>query len=243
MATVRAIATDALIEIGVLEPGDAMDAQQGALALTRFQKQIDAWAANKLALSLQARNSFTLTSGTSTVTIGASGATWTMARPDSLNTVTYIIPSTTPTTEVLIGQMDEDTYASLSIKGLSSSLPTLCFYQINLSNANGSLFFWPQVTQNVDIVLYSPQGIGVPTSLNTDVIGPSGYQEAFLYQLALRLCRPFGVAVSQDLVQLAANAWTTMTRPNTKPGLLGTDPALTAWSSTSTYNVLSDTGG
>ncbi len=139
--------------------------------------------------------------------------------------------------------MDQASYAAESIKDMTSALPLSYFYQTSIDTILGTLTLWPVPNQTLTLYLYAPQAVTVPVTLDDVLLGPPGYQEAFLYALALRLCRPFGVAVSQDLVQLAANAWTTMTRPNVKPGLLGTDPALTAWSSTSTYNVLSNTGG
>ena len=32
---------------------------------------------------------------------------------------------------------------------------------------------------------------GVPATLDSILLGPPGYQDAFMYQLALRLCTPF----------------------------------------------------
>ena len=47
MSTVRSIASDALMEIGVLGQGETMGADDGALALLRIQTMIDAWAADR----------------------------------------------------------------------------------------------------------------------------------------------------------------------------------------------------
>jgi hypothetical protein len=106
------------------------------------------------------------------------------------------------------------------------------------------LFLWPQVTQDVEIAIYAPQAITVPATLDTDLIGPPGYRDAFLYGLALRLMTP--LAVAADSVPLligpdglAARAWTTMTRPNITPGVLTVDAALVP-SAGAGYNILSD---
>ena len=242
-STVRAIGTDALMEIGVLEPGDTMSPAQGAIVLRRFQMQLDAWAADRLTLAVQARTPATLPPSTSTLTLGLVGADVTMARPVSLNGVSYLIPGASPAVEVPLGICDEDAYAAISIKSLPSALPTLCFYQTSMSTALGSLFVWPQVTQIVQLVIYSPQAIGIPLALTDLIIGPSGYAEAFLYQLALRLCSPFGVAPPPTLKTMADESFATMKRPNVKPGILGLDPAVTHRTNASTYNVLSDSGG
>jgi hypothetical protein len=162
-----------------------------------------------------------------------------MARPMRINTLNYVIPATSPAVEVPIGLMDEDAYANLSIKSLSSAYPIQAFYQVDMADANGTLFFWPTVSQDVTIALYTPQAVGVPTSLDTDLIGAPGYLQAMHYQLALQLCTPFGVQVPPALPTLATQAYAAMKRPNERPGLLGTDPALIP-AVGGGYNVLSD---
>ena len=72
------------------------------------------------------------------------------------------------------------------------------------------------------------------------LLGPPGYQEAFLYALALRLCTPFGRPVPPLLPQLMTEAMANMKRPNVDPGLLGVDAALTIGVG-SGYNVYADT--
>jgi hypothetical protein len=235
--TVRSIITDALIELGVLEPGDAMTAAQGQTGLRRVQAMIDSWAADRLTLSLQLRTSFTWPASTSEVQIGL-GQTVNIDRPMWINTITYVVPGTSPGVEVLIGQMDEDAYASLSIKSLTSALPQQCFYQTNLTNAYGTLFLWPQ-PQSLTVVIYTPQAVSVPATLDSVLQGPPGYQDAFLYQLALRLCSPFGIAVPPLLPRLATNAFENMKRPNVDPGALSIDAALVP-SAGAGYNVLTD---
>lgn len=240
MATVRDLITDAYLEIGVLGVGEPLSAELAAVGLLRFQNLRDAWQADRLTLAVQVRTSFTLASGTSTVTIGPSGADVTLnPTPLYLDTVTYVNPDSDPEQEVKIGQMDRDTYARLSIKELGSALPLQCFYQRSNTTGLGSLFLWPQVTQDVTIVLYSPQGQGVPTSLDDTVIGPPGYARASMLDLALDLCTPTGTAVPETLPAKRAAAMQTMQRPNVIPSTMRVDPALTPGTGAG-YNILSD---
>ena len=88
------------------------------------------------------------------------------------------------------------------------------------------------------IALYYPDPIGKPATIDDVLVGPPGYQEAFMYQLALRLCTPFARDVPKLLPKLAQDALATMKRPNVDPGLLGTDAALVG--SGGGYNVYSD---
>jgi len=239
-ATMRAIITDALVDIGVLQPGETADAPQAQQGLRVAQRMIDAWGADRLTFAAQLRTTFTLTSGTSTVTLGASGADVTLARPLSINRLSYVVPRSSPSVEVPIGQLDQDSYAVLSIKGLTSGYPLQSFYQQSMTTALGSLFFWPTVDQDVTIALYTPEAVGVPASLNTILLGPPGYAEAFLYQLEMRLCTPFGVTPPPLLPGMASQAFINMKRPNVQPAQLGLDPALYPGFGGG-YNVYSDT--
>lgn len=221
-----------------------MSPGQGALALLRLQNQLDSWAADRLTLSRQLRTQFTLPNGTTAVTLGPTGTVAMATRPMFLNSAAFLVPGASPAVESPIAVMTDDAqYASISIKTLSSALPISCFYQVNLDGILGTLIFWPVVNQNVDIAIYTPEQIGVPASLNTVLTGPSGYAEAFMYQLALRLCSPFGVQPSPLTVDLAAKAFAAMKRPNVQPGLLGVDAALTLQPMGGRYNVITNTGG
>lgn len=241
MALVRTIITDACVELGVLAPGVTLPPAIGATGLSRIQGMIDAWGANRLTLSQQLRTTFTMPLNTSTVAVGA-GLAVNIVTPVWVNAVNYIIPGTSPEVEAPVGLLDDDSYAALSIKSLSSSLPLQAYYQVDIATGIGSLFVWPKVSQNVSMVLYTPQAVGIPASLNTDLTGPPGYQNAFMYELAQRLMTPLGVKAEDVpmLDVLAGRAWTTMTRPNISPGTLSIDAALVP-NAGAGYNILTDT--
>lgn len=226
MATARSIITDAYLEIGVIPFGSALSDGLASLGLGRLQMLINAWKAEQCALFLQERQVFTLTAGTSTFTIGDGGDIDTQ-RPVWIEGVNYIVPGSTGqtgTVEVPMAPLSNDQYMALSIKDLESGLPQQFYY--NATVPLGTMFIWPTVTQDVDLAVYLQQGIDEPATLDTVVLGPPGYSEAFLYQLALRLCGPTGRPIPPQLPAMAASAFLRMQRPNADPGILGVDAAL-----------------
>ncbi len=227
MATALAIITDAMVEIGAYTPGETLSAVHEQLGLLRFQNQLNAWQADALALNLQDRTQFTLLSGVSSFTIGPGGDLNT-ARPVYIEGVNYEVPGSTPITEVPMAPMDDDQFMALSQKGLTSWLPQQFYYNATFTVAApwGTMFVWPTVTQNVVLDLYLPRGIDVPAALTTQVGGPQGYAEGFMYQLALRLCGPMARPIPDGLPQMAAAAYARMRRPNVDPGIMGVDAAL-----------------
>lgn len=240
MATAREFCSLALQEIGVLAAGETADAANMAFAFTRFQQQLNSWQADGNALAVQNRLTYTLPSGENTATIGPVGGDITAQRPVFVRGVNYLIPGSTPPVETPMGPMDDDQYMALSIKTLESQLPTLYFYQSSVDSVLGTFFFWPTVTQNVEIAIYVAVGVGEPATLTSTVQGPPGYAEAFLYDLAYRLCTPFGRPVPPLLPQMRSEAIGRMKRQNVQPGLMGVDQALIGGYAGG-YNVLSDT--
>lgn len=214
-----------------------MSAAMAQLGLLRLQHQLDAWRADNLTIAVTSRVTYTLPSGTQTVTIGDGGTIDTI-RPTSFVGINYIVPGSDPEVEVPLGELDDEAYTAKSLKTLTSSLPTEFYF--NPTTPLGTLWFWPEVTQNVDLALYLPLGVAEPTTLNSTMVGPAGYQEAFMLQLAMRLCRPFGKAITQDLRDDAVAAFAVMTRPNNQPPLLSVDAALVPRGAG--YNVYSDEG-
>lgn len=246
MAIVRAILTDALAEIGVVGAIETPAAEDAQLALRYFQRQLDAWRADRLTLSAQRRTVHVVPADTSTVTIQPvaavpPGAELVMVVPLRVDTLTYLIPGSSPGVEVPIALLEADGWAAVAIKGLRSGLPTEAFYGVSINSNAGILQLWPVPTQDLTIVLYTPEAVEVPASLETVLVAPPGYAEAFHYQLALRLAGPFGVPPRPDLQELAVRAYAVMRRQNVAPGVLGVDPALTGGGGG--YNILSDSAG
>lgn len=237
MASVRSIISDALTEIGVLAAGEPLSAADAALGLRRFQHQLDAWQAEPLTLYSFTRTTYALPSGTSSRTIGPSGNITVAMNPMFISAINFLVPASSQAVETPMGRMNDDQYAALSIKALSSSLPTQWFF--NTGAVNGTLTFWPVISQSVTIAIYCNFGVSVPTTLDDDLVGPPGYQDAFMYSLAVRLCPPFGRSLPEGLPEMAAQAFARMQRPNLDPGLLGVDAALVP-SSVGGYNILVD---
>ena len=223
MATALAIITDAMVEIGAYAPGDTISSVHQALGLLRFQNQLDAWQADYVTLNLQDRLTFSLTSGVSSFTIGPSGDLVT-TRPSYIEGVNYVIPGTSPATEVPMAELNSDQYLNLSQKALTNSLPMMWY--LNATATNATMNIYPVVTQTVTLALYLEHGIDIPATIATTVVGPQGYAESFMYNLALRLCGPMSRPIPEYLPKLARDSYANMVRPNIEPSLMAVDAAL-----------------
>lgn len=238
MATALSIIQDALVEIGAIGLTDVVGSDAATKSLLRFQNQLDSWQAESLTLFNFSRTLYTLPANVASHTIGPTPSDIVVAaNPVVINGINYVVPGSNPAVETAMGRMMEDQYEQLSIKGLPNSLPTQWFF--NPGATQGTLTFWPVVNQNVQIAIYIYFGVGVPVTLTDDVKGPPGYQEAFMYNLALRLCTPFFRPIPPSLPKMAADSLARIKRINVNPPLLGVDQALVP-SYGGAYNVLND---
>ncbi len=244
MASVLDICTAAAQEIGAIGQGEVLSSADAAVCLQRLQYQLDAWQADALTLAVNAQLTYTIPGSTNTFAIGPTGDI-VAQRPVYLEAMTYVVPGSSPEVETIMAPMNDDQYDVLSIKSLSSSLPTQYYYNTSFTSLNGSLFVWPTPSQDVKVYVYVKQGAGVPVALSDTIQGPAGYLEAFVYQLALRLMTPFSkkpedVPLLVGPQGMANQALARIKRANLQPGLLGVDAALVP-SAGGAYNILNDT--
>src|SRR6476660_5265022 len=148
MATVMGLITQALQEIGATGQGETIPPADAAVALLRFQNQLDAWQAEALTLAVNAQLTFTIPSSTNSFTIGPTGDI-VAQRPVDIQAMNYVVPGSSPEVETIMAPMDDDQYDVLSIKNLTSSLPTQFYYNTSFTTLLGSMFVWPTPTQNV----------------------------------------------------------------------------------------------
>ncbi len=243
MPTFRVIATNAMMEIGALGQGETPSAADASVCLYWGQMMVDSWAADRLTLSIQSATTITWPAATATQTIGPGGDI-NVQRPVWINNMNYVNPGSSPEQEVPMGQQNEDQFSQNTIKLLQSGLPQQYFYQTSIDTVLGTLQIWPVPNQQMTLKLYAPQAVTVPISLDSVLMGPPGYLQAYHYQLALRLMTPFSKR-AEDCPLLvgpggfAAMSFANMKKQNVEPGLLGCDPALIPRGSGG-YNVLSD---
>jgi len=228
--TAQELITRTLKTIGVLASGETATSDDMSDSLTVLNNMVDSWATERLTIYTVTRNVFTLTSSTQDYTIGA-GGTFNMARPLWI-VAASIIPdkdaSSAQKVELPIASaLTVQEWQEVGVKGVTSTYPTQFFYDKNWVAGLATISIWP-IPDNSDcqLVLYTPTALSQFADLTTAYTFPPGYEEAFRYQLALRLAPEFGVPVQPDIRQLALQALGNIKRANLTSDVLGIDAAL-----------------
>lgn len=196
--------TDSLTELNVLAEGESCPAWLSTLALGRLNQLFNDWNVQPEAVYTEVFTPFTLTPNLSPHTIGPVGATFTLAiRPVKLYGCSLNLNIITPNVYLPIDIIDAESYQSLSVPDIATSIPTAIYYETDWPL--GKLFFYPVPDAAYGVRFLTRTLFGVVT-LTATIDLPPGYESALMYTLAERLATPVGRAAPAATVQMAKDA-------------------------------------
>lgn len=249
MATTALTLITASFEIlSVFTQGESIPAKDSQSALGFLNRMTSGWAQQTLTIPAIARSIFTLTANkggpSNPYTIGV-GGDLNVARPANQASVVgagLILGGTSPAVEIQRAVVTDSAYNGIRIKELSSSLFTVVYYNPTTANARGLIQLWPVPdTAANSLVLYLQQALSTFATLTTQYEFPPGYEEAFVYNLARRMAKPWGAVLDDETKRLADQTLTTIKRSNLKLSDLAND--LVCSNPRGYYNIETGTGG
>lgn len=198
--------TAALIEIGVVAPGETASAQDLATASTILQHMMDAWQAERLYIFALARQVFIPAALKQTYTLGLTGD-FNVARPAKIERYAILnLANVAQPVELPLDSLTAAQWAAIPVKNVPSAFPSKVWddQQYPLRNLN----YWPVPTTNIQFIIYNWVALTTWPDLFSDITFPPGYLEALRYALAIRLAPAYGAAamVTPDLKELAKDA-------------------------------------
>jgi hypothetical protein len=198
MSTVTQLIDDAFeIAVGNQNPSHA----QRTKALRVLNRMLDAMSIDRTKIYVVARESQTLTVGTSEYTIGTSGD-WNTTRPIQIEDA-YIRDSDNYDHPVLV--MSRKEYNDVPSK-TSEVRPTRVYYYPDYSSSLGQIWFDWEPESAETFLFDSWRPFTAFTGLGQTVTWPPGYEEAFVYNLARRLAPAYGRDLSIDDLKIARDA-------------------------------------
>ena len=246
MAAALDLITDAMQEIGAIGAGETPDSNDAALGLSRLNQMIGSWSLQPATIPVTAREVFDLTANQggpdNPYTIGP-GGDFDTTRPNSIYAVAVLQNAgTSSEVEIPRALFTVDAYVVNQVKQLTNLFFTDCYYIPSFANGLGTIILWPIPTStDYKLVLYLRKQLSTCTDLATDYDLPPGCQEAILYNLAIRLCKPFGRPVDPETSRMARQTLAIFKRGNLQVSDMPTDIALTS-NNRYGYNIKTGTG-
>lgn len=223
MATVADIISDALKALGILAAGETPSAEEQADAFRALNRMMDSWANERLVLFATSRDTYTLIPGHSPHTLGTEGIPdFNATRPLRIDRASIVLAGS-DNSELPLNMLSDEEWQITQGKA-TTGVPAKLWIETEYP----LLKLWLNpIPVNADtLALYTWQQLGRFALTSTVFNMPPGYEEAIVYNLALRLAPLFGVTLSPEAALIASDSYAAIKRVNTKPINIGSDPAL-----------------
>ena len=208
MATANDIITDALADIGAIDPIEPLTANEAAHGLRKLNELLESWSNESLAVYQILQENFATVAGTASYTIG-SGATWNTTRPLRIESAFLRSNSIDYPLTVL----NREEYDWLPLK-TTQYQPEYLFYYPAVANGTVTLYGVPDAIYTV--FLNSYKQLQSFAALTDVVVLPPGYLRAIKSNLALELAPGYNREPSALLAAIARDSKAAIKRLNSR---------------------------
>lgn len=207
----------ALRLLGVLSVGETVEDDLANNALIALNSMLDSWAIEALTIYQVKYETFSLTSGVATYTIGTGGV-FNTDRPDRIQGgYVSLSGSDYPFTVISPEQWNEITF-----KSITSTWPSALRYDASVPL--GVINLYP-VPNGGTITLNAYKALQNFSAITDVVVLPRGYDRAITYNLAIELAPEYQTTVTPEVAKIARDSKASIQMINAKRDVLELDSA------------------
>jgi hypothetical protein len=188
----------ALLLIGAVDREKALTGTELNDGLDSLNMMLASWAINKLKIPSVVRESFTLTVGDPSYTIGESSANFSTERPHKILSV-FIRDA--GNVDYILEEISRDRYNEIFVKGYSMR-PYYFYY--HPTSPNGTLYLSSAPSTAETIYIDSQKDLANLTDPDTAVTLPTNYFELMINHLAIRLAPEYELPVKPETAAIAS---------------------------------------
>lgn len=229
----------ALRVLGSTDTPNAADANDGLVA---FNAMLDSWSNENLLAFEVLVQSFVMTIGKTTYTIGATGSPdISGARPLAIEDA-YLLDSNSIKYGMAVVSRETWT-ARTGLSTVTSQVPDTLWYDPQYPLGVINIFPSPLLASTVVIDTYLQQALFA--ALTTQLSTPPGYERAYVFNLAVEIASQFGIPIpavgpgQKNVVEIANEARANIKRKNIRENIADMDRSIVSRSK-STYNIYRD---
>lgn len=220
--------TRALKAVGIVGFGETVDSDMAADCLDTLNSMIRLWNAENLSLQGTLISAYPLVQGKQTYTIGGPGlgADFDAIRPQKITQVNLIATATTPNVRYPVDIINADQWASIQVQTQPSTLYPSALYD-DLAFPLSTLYLWGVPSASLQLELFTWETLSSFPLLTTAFSLPGEYEEAIIYNLAVRLAGILQVTAPPIIIEMAATAKAVLQRYNAVTPIMDCDPMVT----------------
>jgi hypothetical protein len=190
MATALDLFKDALGLTNAIGVGQELTDEEAQTCLRAANRMLDNWSTQSLAVYGLSEQTFNTVASQATYTIGPTG-NWVTTRPVRIADMAY---TTYQSVSFPMSSMTQDEYDAIDFKTQPGVYPYRYLF-IN-ENPNAEITLWPVPNGIVPVTFSINQVLTRLANLATTFAFPPGYEQAFVYNLAILLGPQFGVQMN-----------------------------------------------
>ena len=198
MTTIRDLVTRSLKLVEEVGAGQTASSESATDGLNSLVTMIDSWSIQNKLVYTETRESFALTVNDGDYTIG-SGGNFNTVRPVEI-TSAFVRIGSTDYPLALIGSGEYSEIVDKSTNGI----PNVLYFDGNYPTAN--ILLHPVPSEASTLHIYSKKPLTTFTSLDDVLSAPSGYERAFIYNLAIEIAPEYGKQASATVMQIAGES-------------------------------------
>ncbi len=233
---VSTLIKSAMRKAKVISSGESPETAREAETLEALQLMLRSWAQKRILVFASVKESFSLTATQSLYTWG-SGGNITTTRPHQILGA-FIRDS--GGTDIPVRIVSEGEYRNISTKA-TPGRPEYLFYHPLFPL--GAIYLYPTPQDTETMWLESLKPFTETSSFGTvaDTISfPPNYEEAIVYNLAVRIAPEYGVSMSKEAVEIATNSYNSIVILNASSQIEPIKLSFPVDGNRGGYNILSD---
>jgi hypothetical protein len=225
--TARNIIRRSLLQIGAITKNEEVSADEASDGLIALNAMLGTWSNDSLLVTARFLEAFPLIVNQIQYEIGSGSANFDTVRPNQIVSA-YI---RWQGTDYPLGRIADEVYDEAISQKEFGFLPDV--YTYTASFPIGIIKVFPRPSTAMNIYLRSEKPLTRLTSLNTEVSLPDGWEEAMVYNLAMRLAPEYGQPATNEVVMNAANTLLGLRHSVARQRTMNTPPLV----QTGAYNI------
>lgn len=207
MTTLKALINTAMRKAKIIGAGEEAAPEDFQDVLADLRRMVGNWRLEPLMIYVNARKQFDLQPGAASYPIG-DGAAWDTERPIRILAATILdgAGGTFPLTEITATEYSRHSHKS------RVGRPRHFFYEATFPMA---AVRFDCVPDDPTVELVVQESLTIPDVLTAELEFPEGYEDALIYNLAVRIAPDFGKPATPEIVGLAVSYKALVKRANT----------------------------
>lgn len=180
---------------------EVLDSTEQTQCLAEMNAMIESWSLSPLMCYQLTEYSVSLSTSTSSFTIGPGADLSTTVRPNKIVDPCFVRDSSNMDTPLQI--ISPESYGGIVMKGTGTTYPTYITYNQGLDSSGfGMINVYPTPSAGLTLFLNTQQAVGSFAAVSTQVTLPPGYQRAIESNYAIESVAGLG-SVSPEVVKIA----------------------------------------